>query len=88
MRHEIYTKKLDENGNPIIENGDFVMELNIISNIENKLTNEELNKLQYDELILTDWYFTRKIELGIEVPIEIIKQRLEIREKYNNLKTK
>ena len=68
MRHEIYTKKLDEKGNPIIEDGDFVMELNIISDTENKLTNEELNKLQYDELILTDWYFTRKIELGIEVP--------------------
>jgi hypothetical protein len=82
MRHEIYTKKLDEKGNPIFENGDFVMELNIISDTENKLSNEELNKLQHDELLLTDWYFTRKIELGIEVPSEIIKQRLEIRNKY------
>ena len=88
MRHEIYKKKLDEKGNPIIENGDFVMELNIISDIENQLTNEELNKLQYNELFLTDWYFTRKIELGIEVPINIINERLAIREKYNNLKTK
>lgn len=88
MRHEIYTKKLDKNGNPIIENGDFVMELNIISDTENQLTNEELNKLQYNELLLTDWYFTRKIELDIEVPINIINERLAIREKYNNLKTK
>lgn len=88
MRHEIYTKKLDKNGKPIIENGDFVMELNIISDIENQLTNEELNKLQYEELLLTDWYFTRKVELDIDVPINIINERLAIREKYNNLKTK
>ena len=47
---------------------------------------EDLNSLQYEELKVTDWYFVRKVELGIEIPLEIIKQRLEIRAKYDNLK--
>lgn len=47
---------------------------------------EDLNSLQYEELKVTDWYFVRKVELGIEIPLEIIKQRLEIRAKYDALK--
>ena len=83
MRHEIYTKKLDNNGKPLIVNGDFVMELISSEIVEDEiLTKEQKNKMCFDELSLTDWYFTRKVELGIEVPIEIINQRLEIRNKY------
>ena len=42
--------------------------------------------MQFDELQPTDWYFVRKVELGIDVPTEIIEQRLAIREKYDLLK--
>ena len=38
----------------------------------------------YIELLETDWYFIRKAETGIEVPIEILQQRAEIRAKYNS----
>jgi hypothetical protein len=44
---------------------------------------EELNKLQYDELSVTDWYLIRKLDTGTEIPIEIVNQRDEIRLKYN-----
>lgn len=44
-----------------------------------------LNKLQYDELSVTDWYLIRKLDIGVEIPIEIINQRNEIRLKYNDL---
>lgn len=45
-----------------------------------------LKKAQYDELKSTDWYFVRKVELGIDVPIDIINIRLAIRKKYDDLK--
>ena len=48
----------------------------------------EINKIkqiQYQELSNTDWYYTKYIETGQEVPLEIKQQRQEIREKYNNL---
>ena len=44
-----------------------------------------LKQQQYEELKETDWYYTRYIETGQEVPLEIKQQRQEIREKYNNL---
>jgi hypothetical protein len=47
---------------------------------------EELNKLQYDELYITDWYIIRKLDTGIEIPIEIMSQRNKIRIKYNELR--
>ena len=46
---------------------------------------EEIKKFQYQELLPTDWYYTRFLETGQEVPLEIIQQRQQIREKYNNL---
>ena len=46
---------------------------------------EEIRKFQYQELLSTDWYYTRLLETGQEVPLEIIQQRQQIREKYNNL---
>jgi hypothetical protein len=46
-----------------------------------------LKKSQYDELQPTDWYFVRKVELGIDVPNDIILERLAIRKKYDDLKT-
>ena len=81
--NENWKKKLDNNGKPLIVDGDFVMELVSSEIVEDEiLTKEQKNKMCFDELILTDWYFTRKVELGIEVSDEIIKQRLEIRNKY------
>lgn len=54
--------------------------------VESKLTIEQLNEMQYSELEPTDWYFVRKVELGIDVPNEIILERLAIRKKYDDLK--
>ena len=51
----------------------------------NKLIVQNLKLEQYQELLPTDWYYTRYIETGQEVPLEIKQQRLDIREKYNNL---
>lgn len=86
MRIETYKKKLDKKGNPIIVNGDFVTELVSTNGVDDKLTIDQLNAQQYDELKSTDWYFMRKIDLGIEVPIEVIEARLAIRLKYDDLK--
>jgi len=50
--------------------------------------NEAIDKLKkecYDELALTDWYFVRKMDIGVEVPVEVIEKRNEIRKKYNDL---
>jgi len=47
---------------------------------------QQLDAMQYQELSITDWYFVRKVELGIDVPTEIINERLAIREKYDLLK--
>jgi hypothetical protein len=46
---------------------------------------DKLKKECYNELALTDWYFVRKIDIGVEVPKEVIEQRNEIRKKYNDL---
>ena len=51
----------------------------------NKLIVQNLKLEQYQELLPTDWYYTRYIETGQEVPLEIKQQRLDIIEKYNNL---
>ena len=50
--------------------------------------NETVNKLKkecYDELALTDWYFVRKMDIGVEIPLEVIEQRNKTRKKYNDL---
>ena len=46
---------------------------------------QDLNLQHYQELLSTDWYYTRYIETGQEVPLEIKQQRQEIRDKYNDL---
>jgi hypothetical protein len=46
---------------------------------------DKLKKECYDELALTDWYFIRKIDIGVEIPLEVIEQRNETRKKYNDL---
>lgn len=46
---------------------------------------QEYKIQQYQELFPTDWYYTRFLETGQEVPLEIKQQRKDIREKYNNL---
>ena len=51
----------------------------------NKLIVQNLKLEQYQELLPTDWYYTRYIETGQEVPLEIKQQRQEIRDKYSNL---
>jgi hypothetical protein len=50
--------------------------------------NEAIDKLKkecYNELALTDWYFVRKMDIGVEIPLEVIEQRNETRKKYNDL---
>lgn len=86
MKHEVYKKKLDKKGNPIIVDGDYVTELISTASEDDKLTINQLNKMQYNELQHTDWCFIRKSELGIEVPQEILDERDSIRKKYNDLK--
>lgn len=86
MKHEVYKKKLDKKGNPIIVDGDYVTELIYTAGEDDKLTINQLNEMQYSELKSTDWYFVRKVELGIEVPQEILDERDSIRKKYNDLK--
>ena len=46
---------------------------------------DKLKKECYNELALTDWYFVRKMDIGVEIPLEIIEQRNETRKKYNDL---
>lgn len=86
MKHEVYKKKLDKKGNPIIVYGDYVTELVSTEGENDKLTVDQLNEMQYNELKSTDWYFVRKVELGVEVPNEVIEDRLAIRKKYDDLK--
>lgn len=52
---------------------------------QNQLKIEKIKNLQYNELLLTDWYYTRFLETGQDIPLEINLQRQEIRDKYNNL---
>lgn len=86
MKHEVYKKKLDKKGNPIIVDGDYVTELVSTEGEDDKLTINQLNQMQYSELKSTDWYFVRKVELDVEVPNEVIEYRLAIRKKYDDLK--
>ena len=86
MKIETYKKKLDKKGNPVIVNGDFVTELVSTDGEDDKLTINQLNEMQYNELKSTDWYFVRKVELDVEVPNEVIEYRLAIRKKYDDLK--
>lgn len=86
MRIETYKKKLDKKGNPIIVNGDFATELISTEGEDDKLTINQLNEMQYNELKSTDWYFVRKVESDVEVPNEVIEYRLAIRKKYDDLK--
>ena len=51
----------------------------------NKSIVQNLKLEQYQELLPTDWYYTKFLETGQEVPLEIKQQRQEIRDKYNNL---
>ena len=51
----------------------------------NKPKVQNLKKQQYIELSETDWYYTRFLETGQEVPLEIKQQRQEIRDKYDTL---
>lgn len=55
-----------------------------IAEKQNKIL-QNLKKQQYIELSETDWYYTRYIEIGKDIPLEIKQQRQEIRNKYNNL---
>ncbi len=75
---------------------DFILVDDIVTKEVIELTSEELqaiedakvqdlNLQQYQELLPTDWYYARYIETGQEVPLEIKQQRLDIKEKYNNL---
>ena len=86
MKHEVYKKKLDKKGNPIIVDDDYVTELVSTEGEDDKLTINQLNEMQYNELKSTDWYFVRKVELDVEVPNEVIEYRLAIRKKYDDLK--
>ncbi|MBP9688479.1 MAG: hypothetical protein KBE91_02635 [Bacteroidia bacterium] len=88
MKNIIYKRKLNTDGTPFLDgNGDFVNEIVSEEEVEvTPLTIEEINQMQSDELKKTDWYFTRKIETGIEVPKEILEERSLIRKKYDALK--
>jgi acyl-[acyl carrier protein]--UDP-N-acetylglucosamine O-acyltransferase len=48
----------------------------------NSLNKIELKRQQFEELSKTDWYITRFIETGIEIPEEILEERKQIRLKY------
>ena len=66
-----------------------VEQTDLLSDFEIDLAkNEAIDKLKkecYDKLALTDWYFVRKMDIGVEIPLEVIEQRNEIRKKYNDL---
>jgi hypothetical protein len=66
-----------------------VEQTDMLSNFEiNLVKTEAIDKLKkecYNELALTDWYFVRKMDIGVEIPLEVIEQRNETRKKYNDL---
>jgi hypothetical protein len=37
-------------------------------------------KISKEYLNSTDWYYARKLETGVEVPLEVVNKRTEIRE--------
>lgn len=85
--NETYKKKLNSKGEPILKDGDFVMELVSSQEIPDvPLTIEQINQMQSEELKKTDGYYIRKIDKGIEVPKEIQDERDAIRLKYDALK--
>lgn len=50
---------------------------------QQEIDNQISKNIAYEELLPTDWYVVRFIEIGIPIPEEILKQRQEIRNKYN-----
>jgi len=68
-----------------LNNGGIVEEIEATSEeiAEQELEQQKLLKQQqYEELLPTDWYVVRFMEIGVEIPEEILKQRQEIRDKY------
>lgn len=45
----------------------------------------ELKQAQYQELSLTDWFYTRKLDTGQDVPVEVQNERNAIRAKYEEI---
>ena len=43
---------------------------------------ENIKQQQFEELSKTDWYVTRFIETGVEIPEEILEERKQIRLRY------
>ena len=43
---------------------------------------ENIKQQQFKKLSKTDWYITRFIETGIEIPEEILEERKQIRLRY------
>ena len=97
-REDFAQKYLDESclEVPVLYNGNFIDPIWNGSEFIESATPEEiaeankpivqnLNLQQYQELLPTDWYYTRYIETGQEVPLEIKQQRQEIKDKYRNL---
>lgn len=68
----------------VVKPTDFMTEEDIKE--DNRLKFVELDKLQFNELKVTDWYYIRKMDTGEEIPEDIIRQREEIRLRYNGLK--
>ena len=78
---------------PMIDGGElyeeyfqFLKDGNTIETIDYSPSNydeKELNKLQYEELKPTDWYFIRQLETGEEIPEDIMVERDLIRKKYS-----
>lgn len=64
---------------------DFIPEKDNIELIQQEKLNI-YNKSQFDELSLTDWYFIRNLENGEIIPDSILRERQQIRDKYNKLK--
>jgi hypothetical protein len=65
---------------------EYFYDSDVVEDVSQTLTAEQLNEMQYIELQPTDWYFVRKVELGVDVPNEVILERLAIRKKYDDLK--
>lgn len=68
---------------PLLINNIFIENATLEEIIDSKVKNLKLQ--QYEELLPTDWYYTRFLETGQEVPLEIKQQRQQIREKYDQL---
>lgn len=51
--------------------------------IKKQIEIQKLKELQFQELSKTDWYVIRKMDMGTPIPEEILQQRQQIRDKYN-----